>query len=230
MHFAHAEASGRLFHKVRAAPPHNPVLVELGSAHHDFTKRLGLARCQQSRPAWRRECRQPIHATLIVSLNPVVQRLAVHARELRRLRPRPSVHHERNRMHSAGLSCVLYVRRDTPQFLRRVLFARYLHWRPHHPAPWSEFNLTESNRRRTVNGASPAEESLFKRVGIRPLPRFALGRPTDGGISWRRLATSPKPSAPKCPRANPRARIPPPAPPSAASVVVTHHHPGTAQA
>src|ERR1700722_2830018 len=101
----------------------------------------------------------PVHATLIVSFNPIAQRLTVYTRERRRSCPRPSVHHERNRLHPPGLSCVLHVRRDTPQFLCRMLIACHLHRRPHHSALDPNSTLRIGTRTRCQSAPNLSLES-----------------------------------------------------------------------
>ena len=160
MHLRHAEVGSRLLDKVDPPPSHDAIFIEVWALLHDLIEFIVLLRCQQATPARRRECRQCADTALIVALDPIAQRLAIHVGELSRPASRPSVQHERNRLQPAGVARLLQAGGHSPQVPRRVLLACYLDWCRHCPAPRIGFAMQEQDHGCAVLRIVPTSLSL----------------------------------------------------------------------
>jgi hypothetical protein len=121
--------------EVDAAPAHDFVLVDVGAFGNQGIEFLKLRFAQLRWPSRPRLVAQAIEALRIIAMHPVAQGLTLHPAGARRLVPRSSVNHHRDRQQPARLPCVLASPRLPAQIRRRKLIPLN---RQYHPAPSSE--------------------------------------------------------------------------------------------
>lgn len=104
---AHAELGLQNPGQVHPAPAHHAVLGHVRSLAHQLGQPLRLPGVQQRLATAAPAINQAVHATLVVAMHPVAQRLPVHAGRLRRSGPRLAVQDQGQRQHAARRCAIL---------------------------------------------------------------------------------------------------------------------------
>ena len=111
--------------QVEAAPSGYPVDRQVGAGKHQSFQVLQLFRRQSRRTTAALGIAQPANAIMIVAVNPVAQRLTIHAARLGRFSSRPALEHQSYRQNPASQPTILAPRRQPAQLYRRQLQPRH---------------------------------------------------------------------------------------------------------
>lgn len=135
-----AEAPLNYVAEVDPTPADHPIRLRVRSRLDDDRKFTHLLGAEPRRPPRKRPIEEASQPFGIVAVNPVAQRLPIHATALCRLRPAPSVEYQRQRKHPARRLCVPRPRRFAPQIRSRKVRACDFHCHPDPPPSRKEVN------------------------------------------------------------------------------------------
>src|SRR3954453_4659504 len=161
-----AEALGHDLLQVHPAPAHDSMNGALRAGFNDLRQLRQLLRREARRVAFRPAVLEPFGAPFIEAVDPVPQRLAVHATDPRGIGPAHPIQQRRKRQQTPTLVGVLAGRRKTPQLVGRKV-------RPHRhrcrhgtnpPAPWNQLTTEREI----------ASESERKAGGIRSVSSLLI--------------------------------------------------------
>ena len=129
----HLDAEAILNHarQIHPAPAHDPVNGRIGTSLYDRRKFALLAHGQARRTASVRTIAKARQTFFIVPMNPVSQRLAIHAATLSGLPARFAVQYQSQREHAPGCSNIVGLGRRPAQSLRVVILTRDLNFDRH---------------------------------------------------------------------------------------------------
>ena len=169
-----------------------PVARQVWTGQRQRLERGHLVRRERGRPSRARRVGQARDPVRVVAMNPVPQRLAIHAASLRRIRPRRAVDHMRDRKNAAGDAAIVAPRRLPPKLGRRVVHPSDRHSHAHHRL---RANRSCRKRIRTGAGRKPRayKESGVQAAGIRSraICGFVANSIASGTRTRRRRASSP---------------------------------------
>jgi len=130
-----AEARGDHVPEVEAPPAHHFVRLRIGTGLHDLRKLGQLRGGQANFRAFVLAIDQPVRPFGVETMNPVAQRLTVHAADLRSLRPILALANRRQRQKPPALVGVLRSLREPSQLQCRIVFPK-MHRPRHGSPPW----------------------------------------------------------------------------------------------
>ena len=132
--------------QVCAAPPHHAIGFQIGTGLDDRIQFLQLVLAQPGRATAPGLVAQTVRTFRIEAMDPIAQRLTVHAGRRRGIRARLTVHHERNRQKAASLGHVPARPSQTAQIVGA--FVRPCDRKPNrHRQP--PLNRTQANQKST---------------------------------------------------------------------------------
>ena len=124
--------------KIHAPPPHHLVDLRIGTRDHQRPQLRHLPLAQDRRPTRAQARLQTLHALGVVAMHPVAQRLTIHPVQRRRLRPRMTLKHQRQRQQPPNLRPIRTPAAQRPQLHARVVPPRNPQRRAHPISPLSE--------------------------------------------------------------------------------------------
>lgn len=151
VHF-YGEPSGHLDLQVHASPAHNLVRGWIGSRDNQRFQLSHLCRAQSGRTAGAAMRLQAFDASRVVTMNPVTQRLPVHAALGRSLAARPPFQNQRQRQKPANLRPVRALARMISKVPGRVLRSRHPKSCTHPNPPSGKSCLAASNQKSRARG------------------------------------------------------------------------------
>ena len=119
-----AEPFGNDTLEIDAPPPDDAIFLTVRPGLHDLRKLSQLFRRKARLGTFRRVVDEALRPRSVEAMNPVAQRLAIHAADLRRRAPVHSISNRSQRQKTTALADVLRPASERAKLVRRIVFSQ----------------------------------------------------------------------------------------------------------